>query len=230
MTRTKKIIFIEDEEMLSLVIKDSLNAKGFEVMVLNYTINYYQKILEFKPDLLLLDIMLPEVNGFQIAENVIKQLPQLPIVFLSAKTSQVDILKAFNIGAKDYIKKPFTMDELAARLNVAMKTSPKNEYRELEYPESNILKYDYVSSKIIINQAKIQLTHKENELFNKLYNELNKLVSKSELMQLLWQSVNEKNSKNLDVLVVKLRSYISTQDIFKIINLKGTGYKLIMSN
>ncbi len=227
MSQLPKILFIEDEEMLSLIIKDSLEAKGFDVKLLNQSLTYYEEFLAFKPHLILLDIMMPDINGYQIAEKIREKDKVTPIIFLTAKVNSNDVLKAFEIGANDYIKKPFTIDELVARINVAIRNNRHlTTTQSPKYVVLNKYHYNYSEMYLMINDLKINIPYKENELLNNLVNSINTIVPKQTILKTIWDNDNQKNSKNLDVLIVKLRGYLKQDASIKILNVKGVGYKL----
>ncbi|MCD6066843.1 MAG: two component transcriptional regulator, winged helix family [Bacteroidetes bacterium] len=120
----KKVLIAEDEEMLSLIIKDALEIKGFEVATAGNGEDALTLVKSFEPDLLILDIMMPKISGYEVATTIRKTNQHLPILFLSAKSQTVDVLKGFESGANDYVKKPFSIDELMARIRVLIKNSP----------------------------------------------------------------------------------------------------------
>lgn len=230
MSQLPKILFIEDEEMLSLIIKDSLEAKGFDVKLLNHSLTYYDVFLSFKPHLILLDIMMPDVNGYQIAEKIREMDKNIPIIFLTAKVNSNDVLKAFELGANDYIKKPFTIDELVARINVAIRNNRHlATIQSPKYVALNKYYYNYSEMYLTINDLKINIPYKENELLNSLVNSINTIVPKQTILKTIWDNSNQKNSKNLDVLIVKLRGYLKQDPSIKILNVKGVGYKLTIT-
>ena len=231
MNQSPKIVLVEDEEALGLIIKDSLTTRGFEVVhIVDGKLAYDTYILE-KPDLLVLDVMLPCVNGYNIAEKIRMENKHTPILFLTARTMPNDVLNGYMAGGNDYLKKPFDMEELIVRIKVLL-----NHNRLLEDEQSDLnltvieigkFSYDMMRGTLIYKGIKKQLTGRESEILKTLYQNRNRLLARKEFLIQIWGDDDFFSSRSLDVFITKLRKYLKEDPAVQIINHRGFGYKLI---
>ncbi|HTM99956.1 MAG TPA: response regulator transcription factor [Pedobacter sp.] len=231
MKRAPKILLIEDEVALGLIIKDSLETRGFEVIYITDGNLAYDTYTSEKPGLMLLDVMLPSINGFTIAEKIRLEDKHTPILFLTARTTPQDVLNGYMAGGNDYLRKPFDMEELIIRIKVSL-----NQNRLLENEQSDknsgvvdIGKYNYdIMRGILVHNGVIkQLTGRESEVLKTLYQHRNRLLARKEFLLQVWGDDDFFSSRSLDVFITKLRRYLKYDPAVQIINHRGFGYKLI---
>lgn len=220
----KQILLAEDEEMLGGIIKDTLEIKGYKVRLAKNGKQALEIFMEHQPDLMVLDITMPIVNGYDVAIAIRKINTKMPIIFLSAKNQTTDVLAGFDAGANDYIRKPFSIDELLARIHVLLKQLPDK--TASVYNIGNYV-FDADGQTLSISNEKIQISYKESQLLNMLCKNMNNVLSKDEVLKQLWGDNNMHNSRNMDVVITKLRTHLSQDTSIKIINLRGIGYKLV---
>ncbi len=231
MKKASRILLVEDEQALGLIIKDSLETRGFEVSyIADGNIAYDRYVLE-QPDLLVLDVMLSTVNGFTIAEKIRLENKHTPILFLTARTMPNDVLNGYMAGGNDYLKKPFDMEELIIRIKVLL-----NQNRLLEHEQNDkssgmvaIGKYSYdMMKEVLVYQGVIkQLTGRESEVLKTLYQNRNRLLARKEFLLQVWGDDDFFSSRSLDVFITKLRRYLKYDPAVQIINHRGFGYKLV---
>ena len=225
----KKILIAEDEEMLASIIRDTLESKGFKVQLAKNgkeAISYFQT---FSPDLVVLDVMMPEANGYEVGEFIRKTNKQIPIIFLTAKTQTVDVLKGFSIGANDYVKKPFSLDELIARIQVLLQNNSPSEIQMVNYKIGNF-DFDPHRQILTLDGNKHELSFKETQLLALLAKAMNQVVEKDTVLNDLWNGNSIYNSRNMDVVITRIRQQLKGDEKVKIINIRGIGYKLTVED
>ncbi len=221
----KKILLAEDEEMLAAIVRDTLEVKGFEVKVATNGKEAVSLFQSFDPDLVLLDIMMPELNGYEVAESIRKSNQEIPIIFLTAKTQTVDVIKGFESGANDFIRKPFSLDELCARIQTLLKNS-KGTTEKKEIFQIGRFEFDHQSQLLTIDGNKKSLSFKESELLVLMARAMNKVIEKDIVLNDLWNDNNIYNSRNMDVVITRIRQLLKEDEKVKILNIRGIGYKL----
>jgi DNA-binding response OmpR family regulator len=223
-----KILYVEDEVFLAKIVTETLQGRGYEVIHEGDGGKAMEKFLESHPDVCLLDVMLPNKDGFDIADDIREKNPDIPIIFLTAKSAVNDVVNGFKIGGNDYIRKPFSMEELIVRIENVLKGStphlPEND-------EAPIGEYSFNPKRQTLNHPKEQrkLSYRESELLRTLYENRNSIVERRDILNLLWGSDSFFNSRNLDVYITKLRNYLKLDPTIEIITVKGVGYRFIMN-
>lgn len=223
MSKTK-ILYVEDEEVLAMLVRDHLVRNGFEV---HWTANGMEAERMFekaKPDLCILDIMLPGLSGYEIG-RVFRQLDKsVPIIFLTAKSESKDVVEGFKSGGNDYLRKPFSLDELMVRiqnlLSMSGRTSPGIYH-------IGKLSFDPIRMVLQNGNDTITLSHRENELLKMLMTHVGSQVERKEILLQLWGDDHFFNSRNLDVYVTRLRKYLRMDPDVQLLTLKGVGYQLV---
>jgi DNA-binding response OmpR family regulator len=210
-------------------LSERLKSKGFEVDLAPdgaVAMAMYQKK---KYDLLILDIMMPVKDGFTLAKEIRKTDSNTPIIFVTARSMKEDVLKGFEIGADDYLTKPFSMEELLLRITAilrrtqkAMELSPLKTYAFGDF----VLHYDEQS--LHGPEGKHKLTSKENELIRLLASETNKLVNRSHALKQIWGDDSYFNARSMDVYLSKIRKILKDDPKVQIITVHGEGFKLIV--
>lgn len=222
-----KILYVEDEIFLAKIVGETLQSRGYDVVMESDGAKAIEVFNREKPDICILDIMLPGKDGFIIADEIREKNLQVPIIFLSAKSQTADVVNGFKIGANDYIRKPFSMEELIVRVENVMKnkSAPQEEVEEIV-----IGKYVFNLKRQTLHHPSEQrkLSYRESELLKLLCVNQDKVVERSEILTLLWGSDSFFNSRNLDVYITKLRNYLKLDREIEIITIKGIGYRFIM--
>jgi len=223
-----KILYAEDEEFLGRIVKETLETKGYIIAMEANGNNVMQRYIDFKPDVCVLDIMLPNKSGYEIAKELRDNKFETPIIFLTAKTQTDDVVKGFKVGANDYIRKPFSVEELNVRIENVVKFNVKTSISD----ESIIAigKYKLYSNKqlLVANNEERKLSYREAELLNFLSDNRNIVISRTSVLQHIWGNDSLFNSRNLDVYITKLRSYIKDDSNLEILTIKGIGYRFVV--
>ena len=228
-SKKKNILLVEDDANLGSLLKDYLSLKGYIVRRCLDGEAGKNVYAESSFDLLILDVMMPKLDGFTLAKHIRKTDKQTPIIFLTAKSMLEDRLKGLQIGGDDYITKPFSSEELLLRIdNIFKRTTTAGQLNH----EEKVFKFgsfvfDY--KKRILNNGKIskQLTSKESELLKLLAQNKNEVLERSVALREIWKNESYFTSRSMDVFITKLRSYIKVDPSVEIINVHGTGFKLI---
>lgn len=223
-----KILYVEDELFLGKIVKESLESRGFEVVMESDGAKVLDLFKKTKPDICVLDIMLPNKDGFTIADEIRKVDETVPIIFLSAKVQTEDILKGFTVGGTDYIRKPFSMEELIVRIqnSLRLKIEPelKNTAESVSFGKFTF----HLNRQILSNgMEEKKLSYRESELLKVLYGNREKIIDRREILNLLWGNDSFFNSRNLDVYITKIRSYLKEDSSLEIITIKGIGYRFV---
>lgn len=223
-----KVLYVEDEVFLAKIVSETLQSRGYEVVLEGDGGKALEQFAREKPDICILDIMLPHKDGFAIADEIREKDTQVPIIFLTAKSQTSDVVNGFRIGANDYIRKPFSIEELIARIENALK---KKTTTHIETEDVSIGNYQFNTIRQTLNHPaeNRKLSYRESELLKLLYENRDKIVERSEILTLLWGSDSFFNSRNLDVYITKLRGYLKHDPNIEIITIKGIGYRFVMS-
>lgn len=224
-----KILYVEDELSLAKVVRESLQSRSYEVLHLEDGAMLLENFAQFKPDICLLDIMLPLKDGFTLAKEIRSVHPDVPIIFITSKVQTHDVLKGFGVGGNDYIKKPFSLEELIVRINNLYKLS--NNQNESVGKVLKIGKYEFWPDKLELNyEGEIRrISYREVQLLYELARNKNEVVNRKHILDSLWGDDNFFNSRNLDVYITKLRQYFRQDEKVQIITLKAVGYRLVDS-
>lgn len=228
----KKVLYIEDEPYLARIVKDTLEVKGFEVLHKKDGTRLMESISSFSPDICLLDVMLPHVDGFSVASHIRNIDANVPIIFLTARTQTDDLVKGFSSGGTDYLKKPFSMEELIVRIENQLKIMARETANGPQLPDEISLKQFrfYPGRFELCTPTKvIKLSNRESQILAILCTHMNKQVLRKTLLNDVWGDDSFFNSRNLDVYIRKLRSYFSEGEGIEIITLKGKGYHFVVS-
>jgi DNA-binding response OmpR family regulator len=224
-----KVLYVEDELFLAKIVSETLQGRGYDVILESDGGKAVSQFTKEKPDVCVLDIMLPNKDGFAIADEIRDKDGQVPIIFLSAKSQTSDVVNGFKTGANDYIRKPFSIEELIVRIENVLKH--KNTAIAEETEEVKIGEYTFNTKRQTLNHTEEQrkLSYRESELLKLLYENRDKIVERSEILTLLWGSDSFFNSRNLDVYITKLRGYLKFDPAIEIITIKGIGYRFVMA-
>jgi DNA-binding response OmpR family regulator len=226
-----KIFYVEDELFLGKIVKESLESRGFEVIMESDGAKATDLFKKSKPDICVLDVMLPNKDGFTIADEIRETNEEVPIIFLTAKTQTEDVVKGFTLGANDYIRKPFSMEELIVRIQNALRHKIEGQPK-VTGDNVTMGKYNFQVNRQVLSNGKEdrKLSYRENELLRLLYENRDKIIDRKDILNLLWGNDSFFNSRNLDVYITKLRSYLKDDPSLEIITIKGIGYRFVTPN
>ncbi len=219
-----KILYAEDEPFLGKIVKESLESRAFEVFMVADGKDVLLAYNQHKPDICVLDVMLPNKDGFQLASEIRQLNPAIPIIFLTAKTQTDDLAKGFQSGGNDYIRKPFSMEELIIRVNnllnlTLQKSTNSPSVITIGQYEVSLNRYELTHQ----NNTR-KLSHREAELIKILSENRNAIVSRKDILMQIWGDDSYFNSRNLDVYMTKLREYLKDDTTLEIMTIKGVGY------
>lgn len=228
-----RILYVEDEPFLGKIVQESLESRQFEVHWITDGAEVMAAFEAFHPDVCVLDVMLPHRDGFSLGKEIRALDPQMPIIYLTAKSQTEDVLQGFDSGGNDYLRKPFSQEELIVRIknlvNLTKGTPPAPASnadgirlgRVLFQPERQQLHLDA--------QPPRQLSHRETQLLELLATKLNTIVERREILKQVWGHDSIFNSRNLDVYITRLREYLKEDPGVQILTLKGVGYRVVCS-
>lgn len=224
-----KILIVEDDPNLGKVLLEYLSMKGFDTDIAENGEIGLKKFLNQQYDFVVLDIMMPKKDGFSLAQDIRKIDDKIPIIFLTAKSQKENVLKAFKIGADDYLTKPFSIDELLVRIKAIQKRLPKKEVIELvdEFKFASFT-FFHKQNLLIVGATKINLTTKENELLKLFCINLNEKVDRNHALIKIWGDDSYYNARSMDVYIAKLRKYLSHNEKVQIKTIHGHGFKLMV--
>ncbi|MBS0025917.1 response regulator transcription factor [Chitinophaga sp. 22321] len=225
-----KVLLIEDEVQLGQIVKDSLEMRGFEMLYAADGREGLRLYQQEHPDVVVLDIMMPNMDGFTVTAEIRKQDKFTPIIFLTAKSQTADVVKGFELGGNDYLKKPFSMDELIVRITALLKRfSDHPGTREMEEGAVSIGQYifNYTKQTLARNNTIEFLSHREAAILRRLYDNKNEVMERKTVLLDLWGDDNFFNARSMDVFITKLRRYLKDDSRVQIVNIRGVGYKLI---
>lgn len=227
--KAARILLVEDELALGEIIRDTLETQNFEVIHISDGLMAYETYIEVKPDLVILDVMLPFVNGLQIAHAIRTKDIYIPILFLTAKSTTGDLLAGFRAGGNDYIKKPFDFDELIVRIEALLNRNlvQKIGVAETELVSIGLFEYDMKRNKLTLGERVIQLSAREGEVLATLFEHQLQMLPRKSLLLKVWKNDDFFSSRSLDVYISKLRSHLRKDPSVKIINHRGFGYRLV---
>lgn len=227
-----KILYVEDELYLGKIVKESLESRDFEVKMLTNGFNVLPVVEDFKPHICVLDVMLPKKDGFTIGQEIRSKQPDLPIIFLTAKNQLQDIIKGFNSGGNDYIKKPFSMEELIIRINNILALSKQaSNGKQLSHNSTVPLgAYRFFPNKFELhfNEEVKKLSNRETQLLKIFASHQNQTINRKDILMKVWGDDSIFNSRNMDVYIKKIRAYLKHDSNLEIVTLKGFGYHFVV--
>lgn len=222
-----KILLIEDEISLGRIVKESLEMRGFEMFLATDGREGLKRYQELNPDLIVLDIMMPEMDGISLAKQIRRNDKRTPIIFLTARSQTMDVVKGFESGGNDYLKKPFSMDELIVRIQELLNRNSTPAPMQSQIFQIGEYTFDYEKQSLKIQDQTSLLSHREAEILMRLSLHQNKVLERKEVLLDLWGDDNFFNARSMDVFISKLRRYLKADDNVQIVNIRGVGYKLI---
>ncbi|MFZ9028319.1 MAG: response regulator transcription factor [Crocinitomicaceae bacterium] len=228
MSRKVKILLAEDDPNLGSILRTFLTSKGFEVSLAQNGKTAFEKFNREQFDFCVFDVMMPEMDGFTLAEQIRKLDKKVPILFLTAKSMKDDVLQGFTMGADDYVTKPFEMSELLARINAILRRSDVNTEEEKQDFEIGAFQYDPETRLLRVDGDEKKLTTKENQLLHLLVKNRNDILDRRIALEAIWGEDNYFNGRSMDVYIAKLRKHLKEDERIEILNIHGQGFKLLV--
>ena len=224
-----KILYVEDEPFLGQIVKESLESREFDVLMVTDGINAVSTFEKEKPDICVLDIMLPSKDGYSIAKDIRRMNVTVPIIFVTAKNQTDDVIKGFESGGNDYIRKPFSMEELIVRVNNLLRLSTQKNSRIPENIAIGRYEFNPLRFELKFCESVRKLSNRESTLLQLLAENKNATILRKEILLKLWGDDSFFNSRNLDVYITKLRDYLKNDKTIEIITIKGIGYQFTVN-
>ncbi|WP_268122769.1 response regulator transcription factor [Roseivirga pacifica] len=223
---THKILLAEDELALGTIVKESLETRGFDVVFCGDGEEAKTQYAAQKPELLVLDVMMPKKDGFTLVKEIRQMDEHIPIIFLTAKSRTEDVVEGFGYGANDYVKKPFSMEELIVRIKALLdrKSGQNNGSESVQIGQYS---FNFAKQTLTYKGNDQMLTHREAQLLQALYEHKNELTDRSLILNTLWGNDDFFNARSMDVFITKLRKKLAQDEQIQILNVRGYGYKLV---
>lgn len=220
-----KLLLAEDEAALGQIIKESLETRDFEVVLCDNGEKAFEKYQSENPEILVLDVMMPKKDGFTLAKEIRAIDDTIPIIFLTAKSQTADVVEGFSIGGNDYLKKPFSMEELIARIHNLLKRSKVQ--KSATIIDIGDYSFNFPKQQLQFKDESVtQLTHREAHLLFHLIKNKNQVLDRSLILNKLWGTDDFFTARSMDVFITKLRKKLKKDESVQIINVRGFGYKL----
>jgi len=227
------LLLVEDELSLARIVQDSLETRGFTVRHAADGAQGWELFTEQRPDLVVADVMLPVRDGFALASQIRQVDAAVPILFLTARSQPADVVQGFELGGNDYLKKPFSMEELVVRIRALLGRPPA-----VGGPATGLAgplaigryRFDHPQQRLALadgSQPATNLTHREAELLKCLLDQRNQVLTRTAVLQALWGDDSFFNGRSLDVFITRLRRYLRHDPQVQIVNVRGVGYKLL---
>lgn len=226
------ILLAEDEIVLGKLVKEALERKSFEVLWAKDGQEAYDLFCNHQPDICILDVMMPAINGFVLAEMIRVLSADVPLLFLTARSETEDVIRGFETGGNDYLKKPFSLEELLLRIQELLRRSrqvavPAVPAAQMEQHQLGKYQFSPVTQILRSGEETFKLSFKESELLNALIAYKNTLMPRKEILIQLWGDDSFFHSRTMDVYIAKLRKYLRHDPALSIVNIRGFGFKLV---
>ncbi len=225
MAKTTKILLAEDEPSLGQILKETLSTRNFEVVLCLNGEEAHQKYCETQPEVLVLDVMMPKKDGFTLAREIRKENKRIPILFLTAKSQTEDVVAGFRLGGNDYLKKPFSIEELIVRIEALL--DRREQQKEDEDISIGKYHFNYYKQELYCEGSLQRLTHREAQLLWHLCMQKGEVVDRQMILQKLWGNDDFFSARSMDVFISRLRRKLAKDKTVEIINVRGFGYRLV---
>lgn len=221
------VLLAEDDHNLGELLKEYLDLKGYETTLCRDGKAALETFSGGKFDICIFDVMMPVMDGFTAAEEIRKDDKSTPIIFLTAKGLKEDKIQGLEIGADDYMTKPFSMEELLLRIKAILRRTGTDNAPALRKFDIGSLHFDYDAQILKTQDKEHKLTSKESELLRMLCEHKNQTLERSKALKEIWLDDNYFNARSMDVYITKLRKYLKSDESVKILNVHGMGFKLV---
>lgn len=226
---SNKILFVEDEEDLTLIVSDTLRGQGYDIITAADGIQGLVKFKSEGADIVVADVMMPKMDGFTMSKEIRKLSPTVPLLFLTAKSTIDDVEQGFEIGANDYLKKPFELRELIVRIKALLRRYGDNRTEDIRFA-IGAYTFNVTTQTLSFGNKATELSHFEAKILERLVTNIGKTVDASELMIAVWQRDEQSNRNSLHGYIHKLRRTMRHDPAISIINQRGFGYMLVIRN
>jgi len=229
MCKNRKILLVEDDESLGYLLSEYLKIKDFDIQWVKDGKSAIEIAERDFFDLMILDVMMPEMDGFTLAKELKKDFPETPFIFLTSRSMKIDVLKGFSLGAVDYLKKPIDEEELVVRLNTLLATLSRSKKKEGKELLNQYTLGDYIfnvgNQEVVYKDGEVhKLTLRENKLLQLLVRKENELCTHKEILHSLWGQNDFFVKKSLNVFISHLRKHLSKDPNIKIENIHNQGF------
>ncbi|MGO1242855.1 MAG: response regulator transcription factor [Sphingobacterium sp.] len=222
------VLYVEDELSLALIVADSLETHGFKV---RHKENGQDALAAFKrqkPDIVVLDVMMPLMDGFTLAAEIRRYDTRIPILFLTAMTQSEDVVKGFHLGGNDYVRKPFKIEELIVRIDALTKKTPASQ--QPRFMEVGRYQLDTLKSTLSFEGSQEKLSFRESQLLLTLIKHIDEVVPREDIIRAYWSDETYFTGRSLDVFISRIRKYLSGDERIKVTNIRGIGYMLTVDS
>ncbi|TWF42909.1 DNA-binding response OmpR family regulator [Chitinophaga polysaccharea] len=230
MSEPIRLLLVEDEEILAGVVAETLEMKGFAVATAFNGVEGLELYRSFKPAICVIDVMMPKKDGITLVQEIRTIDNKIPLVFLTAKSEIQDVLKGFRVGADDYIKKPFSMEELILRIHALLKRTMNTPEQASASGQCRLGEYlfDYSRQELHHGNGMQRLSQREADMLKMLTDNIGNITSRKDILIELWGDDSFFNARNMDVYITRLRKYLRFDSNIQIINVRARGFKLIV--
>jgi two-component system OmpR family response regulator len=228
MSKKLNILLAEDDENLGHLLHTFIKTKGFDADLARNGKSAFEKFTGGNYDFCIFDVMMPEMDGFTLAKEIREIDKKVPILFLTAKSMKEDKLEGFAIGADDYLTKPFSMEELLARINAILRRVESGNENEDALLMVGKIKYEPELRLLHLSEGVKKLTTKENQLLKLLVKNENEILDRQATLRAIWGDDNYFNGRSMDVYIAKLRKLLKEDEAIEIMNVHGKGFKFLV--
>lgn len=225
---TTSILYVEDEPFLGRIVRESLESRDYTVHMVTDGADAVAVFKNVQPNICVLDVMLPNTDGYTIAKGIRALNPDVPIIFVTAKTQTEDVIKGFETGGNDYLRKPFSMEELIVRVNNLLRLSAKETKSPTQHIALGSFEFHPNRYELKRGDSTRKLSHREAVLLTVLSENKNVIVQRKDVLLRVWGDDSFFNSRNLDVYITKLREYLREDPGVQIVTIKGVGYRFVV--
>jgi len=223
-----KVLLLEDEIQLAKIVRETLQNRGFIVTHLDNGRLGLEAVYKSTFDICIVDVMMPFMDGFTFVKELRKTDMHIPVLFLTARSQDTDVIDGYNSGGNDYLKKPFSLEELLLRINELLK---RNNTTARYFPDPVLIgSFQFFSQRQELIKGKdqpVKLTYRESELLALLLEHKNEVLDRKATLMKLWGDDNQFNARTMDVFISRLRKHLQADSSIEILNVRGYGYKLI---
>jgi len=225
------VLLVEDEQTLAMIIKDTLEGQGFRIRLAKDGEEGLQCFFHEKPDVLVADVMMPRMDGFEMVRRIRRSDAVTPVLFLTARSAVNDVVEGFELGANDYLKKPFGMQELIVRIKALLGRAIRTEDSPTRREAYEVGAYLFTprTQRLHHNGTETELSHRESEILRRLCEHQDQVVDMRDILLALWGDDSFFNQRSLHVFITKLRHKLNRDERIRIVNVRGIGYKLIVN-
>ena len=226
-----KVLLVEDEAILASLVKETLDTRGFRITIAENGVEGWSLFKNIKPDICVVDVMMPRKDGFSLVADIRKVDVLVPIIFLTAKTQIADVIRGFEVGADDYMKKPFSVEELIVRLKSLYRRREINaSLNHMNPSDKNAIgsfEFSYQGLSLTRNNFSVALSRRETELMKMLIDNKNNLLDRKTALLKIWGDDSPFNARSMDVYITRLRKHFADDPSVQILNIRGYGYRLV---